>query len=72
MLGVLASIWFVNLSAKPLAALLAYGETAELAVRGILAREDEVGDMARLFLHVARRGTRSGTPPAAEGASARD
>lgn len=78
-LGVLASIWFVNLAAKPLADLLAYavdlardGETAELAERGILVREDEVGDMARLFLHVARRGTRSGTPPAAEGASARD
>ncbi len=78
-LGVLASIWFVNLAAKPLADLLAYavdlardGETEDLAERDILVREDEVGDMARLFLHVARRGTRSGTPPAAEGASARD
>ena len=63
-LGVLASIWFVNLAAKPLAELLAYavdlardGERDDLAEREILARDDEAGHLARLFLHVARQGT---------------
>ena len=69
-LGVLASIWFVNLAAKPLAELLAYavdlardGERDELAEREILARDDEAGHLARLFLHVARQGTGRGSVP---------
>ena len=62
-LGVLASIWLVNLAAKPLGELLAYA--VELARnegkepvpdRQILARDDEAGQLARLFLHVARNG----------------
>lgn len=71
-LGVLASIWFVNLAAKPLAELLAYavdlardGERDELAEREILARDDEAGHLARLFLHVARQGTGRGSAPGA-------
>ncbi len=69
-LGVLASIWFVNLAAKPLAELLAYavdlardGERDEMAEREILARDDEAGHLARLFLHVARQGTGRGSAP---------
>ena len=58
--GVLASIWLVNLAAKPLGGLLAYA--VELASdRGkdkapddeLLARDDEVGDLARLFRYVS-------------------
>ena len=73
-LGVLASIWFVNLAAKPLGELLAYavdlardGERDDLAEREILARDDEAGHLARLFLHVARQGTARGPQPSASG-----
>ncbi len=61
--GVLASIWLVNLASKPLAELLGY--VVRLArERGedgapddaILVRDDEVGDMARLIRYAA-------TPP---------
>ncbi len=62
-LGVLASIFFVNLAAKPLGDLLAYavemakdGAHEELGAREILERDDEVGHLARLFLHVSRQG----------------
>jgi len=62
-LGVLGSIWLINLAAKPLGDLLAFavdlardGESDELGERGIVARDDEAGHLARLFLHVARRG----------------
>ena len=74
-LGVLASIWFVNLAAKPLGELLAYavelakdGENEELGARDILARDDEVGHLARLFLHVSRQGAGRGLPASAQGA----
>lgn len=62
--GVGASIWLVNLASKPLGELLDW--VAELARNGgdspgdgasageVLARDDEVGDMARLMLHVAK------------------
>ena len=60
--GVLASIWLVNLAAKPLGALLSYavelsgGEVEEEAAKEeLLARDDEVGDLARLFRHVSGR-----------------
>lgn len=62
-IGVLASIWLVNLAAKPLGELLAYAvelarENDEESVsdRAVLARDDEVGHLARLFLYVARNG----------------
>ncbi len=68
--GVLASIWFINLAAKPLGELLAFavklakeeepdGEPDE----PILARDDEAGELARLLLHVARRKNGSDEPP---------
>ncbi len=65
--GVLASIWLVNLAAKPLGGLLAYA--VELADdRGrekpsneeLLERDDEVGDLARLFRHVSEKSSGSG------------
>ena len=75
--GVLASIWFVNLAAKPLGGLLAYaidlagnGATDPARDDELLARDDEVGDLARLFQYVSDRGSgseRSETPPGREG-----
>ena len=65
--GVLASIWFVNLAAKPLGGLLAYavdlaGNRRPDPARDdeLLARDDEVGDLARLFRYVSHRGSASG------------
>ncbi len=59
----LASIWLVNLAAKPLGELLAYAvdlardqDEKALSDRDILARDDEAGELARLFLHLARNG----------------
>lgn len=69
LVGVFAAIWLVNLAAKPLTALLAYA--VELARRGeeeagappLLERNDEVGQLGRLFLYMARTdGGRSPLP----------
>ena len=67
--GVLASIWFVNLAAKPLGGLLAYavelsgGSAEDKAPEGeLLAREDEIGDLARLFRHVSGKSSRPEEP----------
>lgn len=59
--GVFAALWFVNLAAKPLGELLAYavGVARESDVQAdapLLARNDEIGDLARLFRHAADRG----------------
>ena len=58
--GVLASIWLVNLASKPLTDLLTYVVQLARARAGdespdeaILVRDDEVGDMARLIRYVA-------------------
>ena len=68
-IGVLASIWLVNLAAKPLGELLAYAvdlardqDEKALSDRDILARDDEAGELARLFLHVARNGQAPDSP----------
>ena len=71
--GILASIWFVNLAAKPLGGLLAYAvdlagyrDTDSARNDELLARDDEVGDLARLFQYVSDRGSgseASGAPP---------
>ena len=67
-IGVLASIWLVNLAAKPLGELLAYAvelardrDEESVSERAVLARDDEVGHLARLFLYVARNGPRPET-----------
>ena len=59
--GVLALIWIVKATAKPLEELLTY--VVELARNGgqasddgVLARTDEIGDMARLMRHAAGQG----------------
>ena len=68
--GVLAAIWLVNLAARPIADVLTYavalarGEEDELApAEKVLARKDEAGQLARLFLHFSRNGS-SSTPSA--------
>ena len=67
--GIFAALWLVNLAAKPITTLLA--SAASVARDGgsdvdkkLLARGDEAGHLARLFLHVA--GTAA--PPAAAAA----
>ena len=68
--GIFAAIWLVNLAAKPLGALLGYavgiarggGDGGE-ADDKLLGRDDEVGHLARLFLHVAERKPR---PPSGD------
>ena len=56
--GVLAAIWFVNLAAKPLGDLLAYAvglarHQEDRPDEKLLARDDEVGQLARLFFYFA-------------------
>ena len=58
--GVFAAIWLVNLAAKPLGELLAYaaalaqgGEDAPSPEHPVLGRNDEAGQLARLFLYLA-------------------
>lgn len=55
-IGVVGAIWFVNLAAKPLGELISFA--VNLAREGsarsgarVLERDDEVGHLARLFLH---------------------
>ncbi len=66
--GVLASIWLVNLAAKPLADLLTYavniaGKNEDGTPYGeLLARDDEVGDLARLFRHISDQSPGSASP----------
>ena len=57
--GVLGAIWFVNLAAKPMGDLLAYAtamaqEESPEDEKDVLGRDDEVGQMARLFVYVAQ------------------
>ena len=66
--GVLASIWLVNLAAKPLADLLTYavniaGKNEDGTPDGeLLSRDDEVGDLARLFRHISDQSPSSDSP----------
>ena len=58
-IGVIAAIWLVNLAAKPLASLLVYAiglardAAAPAPDNGILVRDDEVGQIARLLKHIS-------------------
>ena len=56
--GVFAAIWLVNLAAKPLGELLAYAGAVgrgegDPSTAPVLERDDEVGQLARLFLHLS-------------------
>ena len=68
--GVLASIWLVNLAAKPLAELLVYAvniashKESDASADDLLGRDDEVGDLARLFRHISDQSPDSGAPAA--------
>ena len=58
--GVVASVWLVNLAAKPMARLMGYAaslarDDEETAHEELLDRDDEVGQLARLFLYFADR-----------------
>ena len=71
-LGVGGAIWFVHLAAKPIGQVLAYASTlAESETvpptdgEELLEREDEAGDLARLFQFFAR-----GKDPGSGGAAA--
>lgn len=73
--GVLAAIWLVNLAAKPIGDVLAYAvavahgtgtdsdEPADPRHAEILERNDEAGELARLFHHCNRH-TAPSAPPA--------
>ena len=55
--GVFAAIWFVNLAAEPIERLLAYAvglarDDGAATDDRLLARNDEIGELARLFLYV--------------------
>ncbi len=59
--GIFAAIWLVNLAAKPVSALLAYAvqlaqeQKGEQATQNpLLERDDEAGQLARLFLYFAK------------------
>ena len=81
-LGVGGAIWFVHLAAKPIGQVLAYASTlAESETvpptdgEELLEREDEAGDLARLFQFFARgkdpgSGGAAAAPAPAEGESA--
>ena len=65
--GIFAAIWFVNLAAKPMGELLGYavalarGE-GDAAQAPVLDRDDEVGQLARLYLHMAANGSAGAAP----------
>ena len=67
--GILGSIWFVKLAVTPLEDLLAYvvglarRDGDEATEAKILARDDEIGEMARLMLHATGGETRHGAVP---------
>ena len=59
-IGILAAIWFVGLAAKSIESLLAYAvrlardpDEGIASDEKLLARDDEIGELARLFLHFA-------------------
>ena len=58
--GVLGSIWFVRLAVTPLEELLSYvvglarRDADALNDAKVLARDDEIGEMARLMLHAVK------------------
>ena len=65
--GIFAAIWFVNLAAKPMGELLGYavalarGE-GDAAQAPVLDRDDEVGQLARLYQHMAANGPAGAAP----------
>ena len=74
LIGVLAAIWLVNLAAKPLASLLVYAiSLARVAAPapddGILVRDDEVGQIARLLKYIS--GVEDGPEPDPDASGAR-
>lgn len=74
--GVLASIWLVNLAAKPLGELLAYAvelsddrKQEKPGNDELFARDDEVGDLARLFRYVSGQSSGSEGSGAPQGSA---
>ena len=56
--GIFAAIWLVNLAAKPVESLLAYAVTLarnhDDPDNKLLVRDDEAGQLARLFLYFSK------------------
>ncbi len=58
--GILSAVWLVNLVAKPLASLLDYGarlareRDSSAPDNSLLARDDEIGQLANLFLYFSK------------------
>ena len=57
-IGIVATVWFINFAAKPLAELLAYAihlaqddPDSTLDAKKLLERDDEAGQLARLFFY---------------------
>ena len=78
-IGIFAAVWFVNLAAKPLGELMEYavhlapsepGADKKFDGEKLLARNDEIGQLARLFLYfskiVDKDKARTDDPPAAK------
>ncbi|MCI5144973.1 MAG: HAMP domain-containing protein [Candidatus Electrothrix sp. AR3] len=60
-IGIVATVWFINFAAKPLAELLSYAihlakddPDSGIDTKKLLERDDEVGQMARLFLYFSQ------------------
>ncbi len=67
--GVFAALWFVSYAARPIDRLLKFAvalageQSGDKATAGtLLERNDEAGDLARLFLHVSRGSDSHGAP----------
>ncbi len=74
-IGIIAAIWLVNLAANPLASLLGYtiglarGDGAPAPDDGILVRDDEVGQIARLLQYISK--VEGGPEPGPDSSGAR-
>jgi methyl-accepting chemotaxis protein len=60
-IGIVATVWFINFAAKPLAELLSYAihlakddPDSSIDAKKLLERDDEAGQLARLFLYFSK------------------
>ena len=60
-IGIVATVWFINFAAKPLGEVLSYAihlakndPNSGIDVKRLLERDDEAGELARLFLYFSK------------------